>query len=816
MASLTADNTPNLSTTPAGWTSLLPGKLRAGNASTVFAFYHVVTASDAQRTGWTWTLSSRQVWSGGMARYMGVDVERPIDTSVSVASSSTARTTITVPSITTTTGGTMLIGAVGANAGTFTTTQPAGWTEAWERTSGEASEHAYRPQQDAGATGGQTWTVSSARALAGWLTALRPAAGTTPAPAPTASFTVSPASGTAPLSVTFTDTSTGSPTSWLWDFGDGTTSTAPNPSHTYTAAGTYTVSLRATNATGFDTATRTAAVTVQEPPPAPAPTASFTVSPASGTAPLSVTFTDTSTGSPTSWLWDFGDGTTSTAQNPSHTYTAAGTYTVSLRATNATGFDTATRTAAVTVQEPPPAPAPTASFTVSPASGTAPLSVTFTDTSTGSPTSWSWDFGDGTTSTAQNPSHTYTAAGTYTVSLRATNATGFDTATRTAAVTVQEPQPPPAPTGSLLPPDPALPTVETASWPSGSGDISDDSAIYANATDPSLSVVIGDNKADSGGGIGVFDMTGALLQFREDGKIGNVDLRAGFSLGGTSVVLVGANNRSNSSQEFWVLDPTTRLLSSTKSLGTLYTQSSNYGFCLYVSPATGKFYSFVTATDGRVDQYELGSTGGEVTATRVRSFDVGGQTEGCVADDGLGYAYFGEEDVGIWRYNAEPGGGTTRTSVDKVGAGRLTADVEGLDIAYGPDKTGYLYASSQGSSKIVVYDRVTYAHIRSFSVPSNGSIDSVSVTDGLAVTGASLGPGFPHGALVVHDESNSGGTTANLKYVPLAASTTPAPAPTASFTVSPASGTAMLSVTFTDTALRPSQILNHYNGATTK
>ncbi|PVG80560.1 cell surface protein, partial [Nocardioides gansuensis] len=73
----------------------------------------------------------------------------------------------------------------------------------------------------------------------------------------------------------------------------------------------------------------------------------------------------------------------------------------------------------------------TASFTVSPASGTAPLSVTFTDTSTGSPTSWLWDFGDGTTSTAQNPSHTYTAAGTYTVSLRATNATGFDTATRT-------------------------------------------------------------------------------------------------------------------------------------------------------------------------------------------------------------------------------------------------------------------------------------------------------------------------------------------------------------------------------------------------
>jgi 3-phytase len=50
---------------------------------------------------------------------------------------------------------------------------------------------------------------------------------------------------------------------------------------------------------------------------------------------------------------------------------------------------------------------------------------------------------------------------------------------------------------------------------------------------------------------------------------------------------------------------------------------------------------------------------------------------------------------------------------------------------------------------------------------AHGRIDAVSGTDGLDVTSYSVGPGFEKGMLVVHDESNSGGTTSNLKYVPL-------------------------------------------------
>ena len=248
---------------------------------------------------------------------------------------------------------------------------------------------------------------------------------------PVANFSGNPTSGYIPLTVAFTDTSTNSPTSWSWNFGDSNTSTSQNPSHQYTSAGSYTVSLRATNAAGYDDEVKTSYISASTPPSPPV--ANFTGSPTSGAVPLTVSFTDTSTNTPTSWSWNFGDSSTSTSQNPSHQYTGAGSYTVSLRATNAGGYDDEVKTNYITAN---PA-APVANFTGTPTSGTAPLTVNFTDTSTNAPTSWSWNFGDGGTSTSQNPSHQYTSAGSYTVSLRATNAGGYDDEVKTNYITVQ-------------------------------------------------------------------------------------------------------------------------------------------------------------------------------------------------------------------------------------------------------------------------------------------------------------------------------------------------------------------------------------------
>ncbi|WP_277749825.1 PKD domain-containing protein [Methanoculleus taiwanensis] len=163
-------------------------------------------------------------------------------------------------------------------------------------------------------------------------------------------------------------------------------------------------------------------------------TASFSASPTSGEVPLDVQFTDSSSGSPTSWLWDFGDGTTSDEQNPVHTYTEVGTYTVSLTATDGSESSTEEKVDLIRV-----AVLPDAGFDANVSSGMAPLTVGFTDLSTGEPTAWSWEFGDGATSTEQNPVHTYAAAGAYTVSLNATNAAGSDIEEQIDLITVTEP-----------------------------------------------------------------------------------------------------------------------------------------------------------------------------------------------------------------------------------------------------------------------------------------------------------------------------------------------------------------------------------------
>lgn len=362
------------------------------------------------------------------------------------------------------------------------------------------------------------------------------------------------------------------------------------------------------------------------------------------------------------------------------------------------------------------------------------------------------------------PTTTPTATSTTTTTTTPTpTPTVTPTATATPTTTAT-PTPSPTTPPALGP----LAVVETVGF-TGSGDVSDDSAIWVDPAAPANSVVIADNKASTGGGIGVFDMAGRLIQFRADGMIGNVDLRSGFPLSGKSTVLVGANNRTNNTLALWSLDTTTRTLSPSAAR-TIPTFAPNYGFCMYHSRVSGKFYAFVTPyVSGSIQQFELFDNGaGKVDATLVRTLPISSITEGCVADDELGHLYVGQEDVAVWKYGAEPSAGATRTSMDAAGAGRLVADIEGMSIAYGANGAGYLFVSSQGNSTIAIYDRAgSNQYIKSFSLAANGTIDAVTGTDGVDVTSLNAGPQFEEGLLVVHDDANTGGTTSNLKYVPL-------------------------------------------------
>jgi PKD repeat protein len=161
-------------TAPPGWTPIVSA-LKPDGGAEVFAYYRVAAAGDAGAS-WNWTMSTVEKWGGGITAYRGVDGTHPLDVAVATKIDGTGTaTSITMPGITTVTNGAMLIGGLGADGATATTTPPAGWTEAFDSVGGKMSEHAYRLQATAGATGSATWTISAGRAMAVWMTALRPA-----------------------------------------------------------------------------------------------------------------------------------------------------------------------------------------------------------------------------------------------------------------------------------------------------------------------------------------------------------------------------------------------------------------------------------------------------------------------------------------------------------------------------------------------------------------------------------------------------------------------------------------------------------------
>jgi 3-phytase len=231
---------------------------------------------------------------------------------------------------------------------------------------------------------------------------------------------------------------------------------------------------------------------------------------------------------------------------------------------------------------------------------------------------------------------------------------------------------------------------------------------------------------------------------------------------------VTAGDRRDNRIAIYTIDPRTGNLERAPA-HVLTTGIDTYGSCMYHSAKTGRFYYVVTGERvGEFEQWELFDRDGRVDGRRVRTEHVGpGRAEGCVADDELGRLYIAEEDVGIWRYGAEPGGGDARYLVDSTrSGGRLVADVEGLAIAHTDAGAGYLVASSQGDNSFVIYKRTgDNRFVRRFRITAGASTDGAEATDGIDVTTANLGPSFPRGLFVAQDGNNRGANQ-NYKFVP--------------------------------------------------
>lgn len=303
---------------------------------------------------------------------------------------------------------------------------------------------------------------------------------------------------------------------------------------------------------------------------------------------------------------------------------------------------------------------------------------------------------------------------------------------------------------------------ETAPVPS-SGDAADDPAIWVNATDPTASRIVATDKK---GGLLVYDLRGRLVQSLPGGRPNNVDLRAGFPFADGPGTLVVAEDRADDTLALW------RLREETGRLEPVPGPRPKcgfhvYGSTLYHSAKTGEFFAFVAENDlGQVRQFHLTPNAvGGIDARQVRVLPIESEAEGMVADDELGLYYIAEEKVGVWRFAAEPDGGTAARLVlpiaadavelEKRGGLELKPDLEGLALYKTSPTKGYLLVSAQGINSYLLLDREGWNPFRGSFTTADGPFgDATQETDGLDATSAPLGTRFPKGIIVVQDGDN--------------------------------------------------------------
>jgi myo-inositol-hexaphosphate 3-phosphohydrolase len=308
--------------------------------------------------------------------------------------------------------------------------------------------------------------------------------------------------------------------------------------------------------------------------------------------------------------------------------------------------------------------------------------------------------------------------------------------------------------------DPVLVPADRETVPVGhSGDAADDPAIWVHPTNPAQSLILGNDKQ---GALETYNLDGTREQRLTTASAfwGNVDVRQGVTIGGqTRDVAVVYND----GLRLYTVNPATRRLDLTTDNGGAIWTPLGEGLCLYHSQASGDLYVNLIARAKRVRQYRVHDSDGDglLQAQFLREFRMTSESEGCVADDERGRLYIDQEDVGLWRFGAEPTASTTGTLIDEVQPdGHLAADAEGVTLVDTGGLDGYVIASAQNIaapkfSYFVVYDRGTNAYVGSFRITPGPNADGCQRTDGIAAYFGALGPAFPDGVFVCQDNGNT-------------------------------------------------------------
>ena len=278
-------------------------------------------------------------------------------------------------------------------------------------------------------------------------------------------------------------------------------------------------------------------------------------------------------------------------------------------------------------------------------------------------------------------------------------------------------------------------------------DAADDPAIWRNPADPAASLIVGTDKK---AGLYVYDLQGKQRSFINAGRVNNVDLRDMGAAG----IIVAASDRSdplNAQLALFRLDPKAATLTP---LGKVSAGTGEaYGVCLYREGGT--LFAFNVIKDGTIRQVALTLGSAAPTGQILRTMKLATQSEGCVTDERTHRLYVAEEDVGLWRFDAAPGGATDPVKMASADGYQIVADTEGVTLAAeGPTDGGYLLVSSQGDNAYAVYRLSDDAYLGRFRIGA-GAIGSTEETDGIDAVVGDFGPGYPGGLFVAQDGQNA-------------------------------------------------------------
>lgn len=276
-------------------------------------------------------------------------------------------------------------------------------------------------------------------------------------------------------------------------------------------------------------------------------------------------------------------------------------------------------------------------------------------------------------------------------------------------------------------------------------DAADDPAIWRNPGDPGASLIVATDKK---AGLYVYGLEGKVRHFDPAGRLNNVDL---VDLGKRGVIVVASdrNDPAHAQLRIYRLDTKAARLTPLGVVGG--GAGEGYGLCLM---SRGKdLFAFSVLKSGDIHQVRIDLSAPQPRGAIVRSMKLATQTEGCVVDRRSATLYVGEEDRGIWAFDARPDAHVEGKLVAAVDNEHLVADVEGLALAPRGRRGGWLVASSQGDNAYAVFALPGMAPAGRFRVVQ-GRYGATEETDGIDLVLGSFGPDYRGGLLVIQDGQN--------------------------------------------------------------